>query len=126
MDEPNPFLFPHCLSSGCHHKTLVKMKMLVVHSCPTLCDTMGCNPPGSSGILQARRLGWVAISFSRGIFPIQGLNLGFPRGRQILYHLSHHWVVNHQKLIFHSSGGWNPKIRVLSGSGSAEGNLPVL
>ena len=33
-----------------------------------LCDPMGCNLPGSSvhGILQARRLEWVAISFSRG------------------------------------------------------------
>ena len=41
-----------------------------------LCDTMDCSPPGSSihGIFQARILGWVAISFSRGssrprIFP---------------------------------------------------------
>ena len=35
---------------------------------PTLCDPVGCSPPGSSvhGISQARILGWVAISFSRG------------------------------------------------------------
>ena len=34
----------------------------------TLCDPMDCSPPGSSahGILQARILAWVAISFSRG------------------------------------------------------------
>ena len=34
--------------------------------CPTLCDSMGCSPPGSSvhGILQARILEWVVISFS--------------------------------------------------------------
>ena len=34
----------------------------------TLCDPMDCSLPGSSihGILQARRLEWVAISFSRG------------------------------------------------------------
>ena len=33
-----------------------------------LCDPMDCSPPGSSlhGILQARVLEWVAISFSRG------------------------------------------------------------
>ena len=39
-----------------------------VQSCPTLCDPMECSPPGSSlhGILQARVLEWVAISFSRG------------------------------------------------------------
>ena len=34
--------------------------------CPTLCDPRDHGPPGSSvhGILQARILGWVAISFS--------------------------------------------------------------
>ena len=39
----------------------------VAQSCPTLCDPMDCSPPGSSlhGILQARVLEWVAISFSR-------------------------------------------------------------
>ena len=37
----------------------------------TLCDPMDCSPPGSSvhGILQARILQWVAISFSRASFP---------------------------------------------------------
>ena len=36
--------------------------------CPTLCNPMDYSPPGSSvhGILQARILEWVAISFSRG------------------------------------------------------------
>ena len=40
----------------------------VAQSCPTLCDPVDCSPPGSSahGILQARLLEWVAISFSRG------------------------------------------------------------
>ena len=40
----------------------------VAQSCPTLCNPMDCSPPGSSihGILQARILEWVAISFSRG------------------------------------------------------------
>ena len=35
---------------------------------PTLCDPVDRSPPGSSvhGILQARILEWVAISFSRG------------------------------------------------------------
>ena len=34
--------------------------------CPTLCDPIDSSPPGSSvpGILQARTLEWVAISFS--------------------------------------------------------------
>ena len=42
--------------------------VLVAQSCPTLCDPMDCNPPGSSvhGIVQARILEWVATPFSRG------------------------------------------------------------
>ena len=50
---------------------------LVSKLCLTLCDPMDCNPPGSSvhGTLQAEMLDWVAISFSRGIFPTQGLSL---------------------------------------------------
>ena len=37
-----------------------------LQSCPTLCDPIDSNPPGSDipGILQARTLEWVAISFS--------------------------------------------------------------
>ena len=37
-----------------------------LQSCPTLCDLKDGSPPGSSvpGILQARTLEWVAISFS--------------------------------------------------------------
>ena len=40
----------------------------VAQSCPTLCDPVDCSLPGSCvhGILQARILEWVAISFSRG------------------------------------------------------------
>ena len=39
-------------------------------SCPALCDSKDCSPPGSSvhGIFQARRLEWGAISFSRGSY----------------------------------------------------------
>ena len=42
--------------------------MLVTQSCPILCDSMDCSPPGSSvhEIFQARILEWVTISFSRG------------------------------------------------------------
>ena len=38
--------------------------------------SLDCSPPGSSvyGILQARILGWVAISSSRGSSPTQGSN----------------------------------------------------
>ena len=39
-----------------------------LQSCPTLCDPIDGSPPGSPvpGILQARTLEWVAISFSSG------------------------------------------------------------
>ena len=39
----------------------------LLQSCPTLCDPIDGNPPGSPipGILQARTLEWVAISFSK-------------------------------------------------------------
>ena len=41
---------------------------LVAQSCPTLCESMDHSPPASSvhGILQARILEWLAISFPRG------------------------------------------------------------
>ena len=39
-------------------RQLVKVKVLVTQSCPTLCDAMNWSPPGSSAheILQARIL----------------------------------------------------------------------
>ena len=42
-----------------------------LQSCPTLCDPIDGSPPGSPipGILQARTLEWVAISFSS--FPLK-------------------------------------------------------
>ena len=64
---------------------------LVAKSCPTLWDPMDYSLPGFSvhGIFQARILKWVAISFSRGFFPTQGLNLGLLLCKQILYQLSY-------------------------------------
>ena len=46
------------------HASLPYVKSL--QSCPTLCDPIDGSPPGSPvpGILQARTLEWVAISFS--------------------------------------------------------------
>ena len=55
-----------CTHYGEQYAAAVAAKSL--QSCPTLCDPMDCSPPGFSvhGILQARILKWVAISFSRG------------------------------------------------------------
>ena len=48
----------HCGAAAAAAKSL--------QSCPTLCDPIDGSPPGSPvpGILQARTLEWVAISFS--------------------------------------------------------------
>jgi len=45
---------------------LLLLLLLSLQSCPTLCDPIDGSPPGSPvpGILQARTLQWVAISFS--------------------------------------------------------------
>ena len=51
-------------TKGTCHATATAAKSL--QSCPTLCDPIDSSPPGSPipGILQARTLEWVAISFS--------------------------------------------------------------
>ena len=47
------------------------VNVLVTQWCLTLCDPTDYNPPGSSvrGILRARLLEWVVISFSRASSP---------------------------------------------------------
>ena len=50
-------------------------------------NRMDCSPPGSSvhGILQARVLEWISISFSKGIFPTRDRTRISCIGRRILY-----------------------------------------
>ena len=69
-----------CFICACVHGSSLQ-------SCLTVFNSMECSLPGSSvhGTLQARILEGFAISFSRGIFPTQGLNLGLPHCRQILW-----------------------------------------
>ena len=57
-------LILHSGEARCVLETATAAKSL--QSCPTLCDPIDGSPPGSSvlGILQARTLEWVAISFS--------------------------------------------------------------
>ena len=45
----------------------IVVHVLATQLCLTLCDRMDCSPPVSSvrGILQARVLEWIAISFSK-------------------------------------------------------------
>ena len=55
-----------------HQCMKLKSESEVTELCPTLSDSMDCNPPGSSvhGIFQAGVLEWGAIAFSVKILPI--------------------------------------------------------
>ena len=60
-----------------------------VQSCPTFCNPVDCSLPGFSvhGILQARILEWVAISFFRGFSqPRDGTRVSCIGGRHSLSH----------------------------------------
>ena len=68
---PNLFLIYSCfvcrdLSVFQGEETLAAAAAKLLQSCPTLCDPIDGSPSGSPvpGILQARTLEWVAISFS--------------------------------------------------------------
>ena len=76
---PNHSLFGNPSSFQCYWAKILELTLrTLVHTpimrakslqlCPTLCDPVDCSPPGSSvhGILQARRLEWVAMPSSRG------------------------------------------------------------
>ena len=64
------------IQSSYWNLNLLSLFIISAQSCLTLCDPMDYSLPGSCihGILQARILEWVVISFSRGSFPPQGLN----------------------------------------------------
>ena len=57
--------FQHAISV-CQYSSTATATAKSLQSCPTLCDPRDGSPPGSPvpGILQARTLEWVAISFS--------------------------------------------------------------
>ena len=73
-----------CMGGGAH-----------AHSCPTLCNSMDCSPPGSSvhGNFLAKNTEAACHFLLQRIFLTQGLNLCVSYisciGRQILYQLSH-------------------------------------
>ena len=77
-----------------------------LQSCPTLCDPIDGSPPGSSvhGVLQARTLEWVAISFSSGpgfvrTPPYDPSVLGGPAW--LLASLSYISPLHHDKAVIH-------------------------
>ena len=67
------------------HPLLWEWSEVIAQSCLTLCNPVDCSPLGSSvhGILQARILEWVAISFSRGSSQ--------PRDRIRVSHIAGRW-----------------------------------
>ena len=84
LGSPQFFLYPEIIERDIHFYNPKWSE--VAQSYPTLCDAMDCSLPGFSihGILQARILEWVTISFSRGssrprdrtrVFCIGGFNL---------------------------------------------------
>ena len=81
------YMYTYIYISSCIF-LMISFLCLVAQSCLTPW-TVACQAPLSMGILQVRILVWVAMPFSRGIFPTLGSNPGFPHCRQILYYLSH-------------------------------------
>ena len=75
---------------------------VVAQSRPSLCDPMDCSLPGCSihGILQARVLVWVAISFSRGSsWPRDQTRISCIAGRRFtlwapMEERTFHWATN--------------------------------
>ena len=65
-----------------------RKKVKVTQSCPTLCDPMESpwNSPGQNTEVEDFP--------STGIFPTQGSNPGLPHCKQILYQLSHKYIVS--------------------------------
>ena len=68
MKKPEKSHFPSCMIKTGHLPTQsgTAAAAASLQSCPTLCDPIDGSAPGSPvpGILQARTLEWVAISFS--------------------------------------------------------------
>ena len=75
------------------------MQLLLLFTCCHVwffCNSMDFSLPGSSahGIFQARILEWIAISFFRGIFLTQGLNLRLYIDRWVFFFFFffNHWA----------------------------------
>ena len=66
MLEANVMFYVNYISVNTILKRAAAAAAKSLQSCPTLCDPIDSSPPGSPvlGILQARTLEWVAISFS--------------------------------------------------------------
>ena len=100
-NPPSPSTLGHPGSDSYHYGFIlillefyICLRAKLLQSWPTLCDSMGHSPSGSSvhGILQVRILECVAISFSRGpLQPRFGTCVSYisSTSRQVLYHQCH-------------------------------------
>ena len=84
---------------------------LVSQSCLTLCNHMGCRPPGSSvcGLSQTRILEWVAITLSRGSSWPRDQTCISCIGRWILYCWAI-WEVQEQKCLQTIPSFWSTQL----------------
>ena len=64
-------------------------EVIVIQWCPALCGSMEPARLLCPGNFPDKDTGVGCHFLIHGIFPMQGLNLGLPYCRQILYHLSH-------------------------------------
>ena len=81
------------------HVLSISCVCVCTQSCPAVCDPVGCSPLDAPvhGILQARILGWVAISYSRGSSqPRDWTHISCVSciDRWILYHWHHLGIVS--------------------------------
>ena len=62
----SPYFLRHNIETRPINNPMLLLLLNSLQSCPTLCDPIDDSPPGSPipGILQARTLEWIAISFS--------------------------------------------------------------
>ena len=112
LEKPTPWIFGVCMDGHMDASMDTWMpeflhlyrQVSVAQSYPILCDPMECSPPGcsvssdfppgSSGSFDfpGKNTGVSCHLLFQGIFPSQELNLGFLRGRQILYRLSYRGI----------------------------------
>ena len=69
----------HILYDSIYMEYLLELKVLVLQSCPTLCNPMNCNLPGSSVHGFPRQEYWSELPFSSpGNLPTPGIELKSP------------------------------------------------
>ena len=80
-------------SSGWFQREYLFLNCSLFSHVQLFCDPMDCSPSSSSvhGIPPGKNTGVGCHSLFQGgwVFPTQGLNLGLPHGKEILYQLSH-------------------------------------